>query len=203
MKLERDVIVDLLPAYFSGEASAATRVLVEDYFRQDPDFEKFARGAAGPLETLKVPTMAPDPAKEKLALERARMVTETRSSFLWLAVINTLMLFIFKIQNGKLVWILWTNSGAAGMLFAATAVFLWILFLFTRKRTDPLPAHTKFLWMASFYSLLLFLFRIENHKIVWLFFRNDTNGGYIFAFFALGLWAIYFYQRWKFKQTES
>ncbi len=88
------------------------------------------------------------------------------------------------------------------MLFAATAVFLWILFLYTRKRTDPLPAHTKFLWMASFYSLLLFLFKIENHKIVWLFFRNDTNGGYVFAFFALGLWATYFYQRWKFKQTE-
>ena len=40
MNLEREVIVDLLPAYFSGEASAATRALVEDYFRQHPEFEK-------------------------------------------------------------------------------------------------------------------------------------------------------------------
>jgi hypothetical protein len=39
MKLEREVIVDLLPAYFSGEASAATRALVEEYFREHPDFE--------------------------------------------------------------------------------------------------------------------------------------------------------------------
>jgi len=202
MNLEREVIVDLLPAYFSGEASAATRALVEYYFRQHPDFEKSARSAASPLESLKVPTMAPDPTKEKLALERARLVTETRSSFLWLAAINTLMLFIFRIQNGKFVWVLWTNSGTGGMLFAATAVFLWILYLYTRKRTDPLPAHTKFLWMATFYSLLLFLFKIENHKIIWLFFKNDTNAGYVFAFFAFGLWIIYFYQRWKFRQTQ-
>ena len=47
MKLEREVIIDLLPAYFSGEASAATRTLVEDFFRENPDFEKSARSAAG------------------------------------------------------------------------------------------------------------------------------------------------------------
>ena len=111
MKLEREVIIDLLPAYFSGEASAATRALVEDFFRENPDFEKSARSAAGPLESLKA---APsrlgaglDPEKEKLALERARMVTETRTSFFWLAVLSTLMLFLFRIQNGKI-------SGSSG-----------------------------------------------------------------------------------------
>ena len=122
MKLEREVIIDLLPAYFSGEASTATRTLVEDFFRENPDFEKSARSAAGPLESLKA---APsrlgaglDPEKEKLALERARLVTETRTSFFWLAVISTLMLFLFRIQNGKLIWIVWGGSvpvsGAGG-----------------------------------------------------------------------------------------
>ena len=53
MKLEREVIIDLLPAYFSGEASTATRTLVEDFFRENPDFEKSARSAAGPLESLR------------------------------------------------------------------------------------------------------------------------------------------------------
>ena len=55
MKLEREVIIDLLPAYFSGEASVATRTLVEDFFRENPDFEKSARSAAGPLESLRLP----------------------------------------------------------------------------------------------------------------------------------------------------
>jgi hypothetical protein len=36
MKVTREAITDLPPVYFSGEASADTRTLVEDYFRQDP-----------------------------------------------------------------------------------------------------------------------------------------------------------------------
>ena len=83
MKLEREVIIDLLPAYFSGEASTATRRLVEEFFRENPDFEKSARSAAGPLESLKVSPGMLNPEREKLALERARLVTETRTSFFW------------------------------------------------------------------------------------------------------------------------
>jgi hypothetical protein len=59
MIVERGVIIDLLPAYFSGEASAATCALVEEYFRQDPEFEKMARGANRPLESLKGLSAAP------------------------------------------------------------------------------------------------------------------------------------------------
>ena len=53
MNVTREVVTDLLPIYFSGEASGDTKVLVEDYFRQDPDFERIARSAATPLETLR------------------------------------------------------------------------------------------------------------------------------------------------------
>jgi hypothetical protein len=210
MKIEREVIVDLLPAYFSGESSAATRTLVEEYFRENPDFEKSARFAAGPLESLKA---AParldaglDAEREKLALERARLVTETRSSFFWLAVISTLMLLLFRIQNGKIIWIVWSpsgdGSGIRGPVFIAMAVFFWVFYLYSRTRTSPLPAHTKFLWMATFYSLLAGLFKIENHKIVWLLFRGDPSGGIFLVAFALALWCIYFIQRWQFKRSN-
>jgi hypothetical protein len=205
MKLEREVIVDLLPAYFSGEASAATRALVEEYFRENPDFEKSARTAAGPLESLKVSSSRPDPEKEKLALERARLVTETRSSFFWLAVISTLMLFLFRIQNGKLIWIVWSPSSGSntrGPVFIAMAVFFWLFYLYARSRTTPLPAHTKFLWMATFYTLLAGLFKIENHKIVWLLFHGDPSGGIFLAAFAAALWGIYFIQRWQYNRKK-
>ena len=207
MNLEREVIVDLLPAYFSGEASAATRALVEDYFRQNPDFEKSARSAGGALESLKAAPPQLDSEKEKLALERARLVTETRSSFFWLAVLTTLMLFLFRIQNGKIIWIVWSGSasgfGSRGSLFIAMAVFFWLFYFYARRRTAPLPAHTKFLWMATFYSLLTGLFKIENHKIVWLLFHGDPSAGIFIAAFAVALWVIYFIQRWKFKRTEK
>lgn len=206
MKLEREVIIDLLPAYFSGEASAATRRLVEEFFRENPDFEKSARSAAGPLEGLKAAPQRLDSEKEKLALERARLVTETRSSFFWLAVLSTLMLFLFRIQNGKIIWIVWSGSasgsGSRGPLFIAMTVFMWLFYFYARGRTTPLPAHTKFLWMATFYSLLAGIFKIENHKIVWLLFQGDPSAGIFLVAFALALWCIYFIQRWQYKRTN-
>jgi hypothetical protein len=207
MKLEREVIIDLLPAYFSGEASAATRKLVEDFFRENPDFEKSARSAAVPLEGLKVAPHELDREKEKLALERARMVTETRTSFFWLAVISTLMLFLFRIQNGKIIWIVWSktgeNSDIRGPLFIAMAGFMWLFYAYARTRTSPLPAHTKLLWMAAFYSLLVGIFKIENHKIVWLLFHGDPSTGIFLAAFAAALWGIYFIQRWQYNRMEK
>jgi hypothetical protein len=206
MNLEREVIVDLLPAYFSGEASAATRALVEEYFREHPDFEASARRAGGPLESLKIPALTADKEKEKLALERARLVTETRSSFFWLAVISTLMLFLFRIQNGKFIWIVWSSasgSGSRGPIFIAMAVFFWLFYLYARSRTTPLPAHTKFLWMATFYSLLAGIFKIENHRIVWVLFHGDPSAGIFILAFAAALWGIYFIQRWKFRRTNK
>ena len=200
MKLERDVIVDLLPAYFSGEASSATRALVEDFFHEDPAFEKFARNAGGPLEMLKAPAERPDPEKEKFALERARLVTETRSSFFGLGIITTLMLFLFRIQNGKVVWIMWDQGGVRGLCFGAMAIFFWTLYFYVRRRAEPLPSHIKFLWMASFYSFLPFLFKIKEHKLIFVFFDADPSAGFIFAFFAASLWVIYFVQRYKARQ---
>ena len=113
---------------------------MEDFFRENPDFEKSARSAACPLKSLKAAPPRIDPEKEKLALERARMVTETRSSFFWLAVISTLMLFLFRIQNGKIIWIVWSGSASgsdAGPLFIAMAVFFWVFYFYAAR----VPAH--------------------------------------------------------------
>src|SRR5205814_4494726 len=40
MNVTREVVTDLLPIYFAGEASGDTKVLVEDYFRQDRSEER-------------------------------------------------------------------------------------------------------------------------------------------------------------------
>ena len=42
MKVTREVIYDLLPAYFAGDASDDTRTLVEEYFASDPEFGRMA-----------------------------------------------------------------------------------------------------------------------------------------------------------------
>ncbi|HEX9254349.1 MAG TPA: hypothetical protein VF938_02345 [Candidatus Angelobacter sp.] len=200
MNLEREVIVDLLPAYFSGEASAATRALVEDYFRQNPDFEKSARSAGGALESLKAAPPTLDPEKEKLTLERARMVVETRSTFLWMAILFSLMLLLFRIHDHRIVWILWQGSPLRGIVFSATTVFLWLLYFHSRGRKDPVPQRVRFLWIAVFYSLLPFLFTVKDHKITWLF-NKEPEVAFIIGGVALLHWGLYFYHTWKAMRT--
>ena len=202
MKLEREVIVDLLPAYFSGEASAATRVLVEDYFRDNPDFEKSARSAAGPLESLKVPPPPLDPEKERLTLERARLVVETRSTFFWMAILFTLLLGFFHIRDHKIVWVLWEGSAVRGIILSATAIFLWFMYFQTRRRKDPVPQRTRFLWVACFYSVLPFLFTFKDHKVAWLF-KSEPDVAYIMGGVAFIQWCLYFYHTWKARRTDS
>jgi hypothetical protein len=199
MNVEREVIIDLLPAYFSGEASAATRALVEEYFRQHPDFERTARAADGPLEELKVPLAALDAEREKLAFERARQVRENSASFLWMAILFTAMLFLFRVHDHKIIWILWEKPIQGGITFAAAAAFMWLLFFNSRGLKEPMRAHTKFLWVAIFYTVLLGLFRIKDHKIVWIFFGDDPALGVILPCVAAGTWITYFLLRWKAK----
>jgi len=202
MIVDREVIIDLLPAYFSGEASAPTRALVEEYFRQDPDFEKMARGTGSPLESLRDVSASPDPVKEKLALERARTIVETRSSFLWLAITYTAILLLFRVHDHKIVWLMWSNSPVLGMVFSAVAVFFWLFFFYAKRNKEPISPQTKSLWMAVFYTAFIFFFRIKDHKVVLVFFDGDPTIGLVFAMMAVALWARYFFQRWKAKRIE-
>lgn len=43
MKVTREVITDLLPVYLAGEASPATRALIEEYLVQDPELAESVR----------------------------------------------------------------------------------------------------------------------------------------------------------------
>src|ERR1017187_3464911 len=43
MNVTREVILDLLPVYLSGEASPATRTLVEEYMKQDAELAQRVR----------------------------------------------------------------------------------------------------------------------------------------------------------------
>jgi anti-sigma factor RsiW len=43
MKVTRDVVYDLLPAYFAGEVSEDTRSLINEFFATDPEFGRMAQ----------------------------------------------------------------------------------------------------------------------------------------------------------------
>jgi len=71
MNVTREVILDLLPVYLSGEASPATRTLVEEYMKQDPDLAQRIRVQWADSFAKAVPSALP-PDLELRSLRRTR-----------------------------------------------------------------------------------------------------------------------------------
>lgn len=85
MNATRDVITDLLPLYFSGEASDDTRAMVEEYFKADPEFEHMARRMASSMTVFKA-TLTEDDALEAQSLMRTRTQLRARNISLGAAI---------------------------------------------------------------------------------------------------------------------
>jgi len=70
MNVTREVILDLLPLYLAGEASPATRALVEEYLKQDSELAQRVREqSAADFATT---TATPSPDLELKSLRRTR-----------------------------------------------------------------------------------------------------------------------------------
>ncbi len=75
MTLSEEVVLDLLPVYLAGEASAETTRIVEDFLEHNPKLAALARN-----EKAKLP-LAPAPrADEEIrSIERTRAIVRRRS----------------------------------------------------------------------------------------------------------------------------
>src|SRR5579864_475214 len=71
MNVTREVILDLLPVYLSGEASPATRALVEEHMKQDPELAERLRRLSADEFAKSVPLALP-PEVELRSLRRTR-----------------------------------------------------------------------------------------------------------------------------------
>jgi anti-sigma factor RsiW len=72
-----DVVRDLLPLYFDGEASADTQALVETWFACRPEFARAARreaAAIGTLGSLAASPLTPQAARAELRQIRRRIL---------------------------------------------------------------------------------------------------------------------------------
>jgi len=70
MKVTRDVIYDLLPSYFAGDASDDTRALVEAYFESDPEFGRMATRFQSMVADRRHPRAGSGPNADDTARER-------------------------------------------------------------------------------------------------------------------------------------
>ncbi|MBI3405595.1 MAG: hypothetical protein HY046_09075 [Acidobacteria bacterium] len=146
MNVTREVVTDLLPIYFAGEASGDTKVLVEDYFRQDPDFERIARSAATPLETLRAAApMAAGAEKEKRDLQSVLWGLRRRNWLFGASLFLTLIPLSFEFTTGNNVSLIFRGTPwHAAFNWSQAAVLWFIYFARLRWRTTKLVAAISF-----------------------------------------------------------
>jgi len=146
MKVTREVVIDLLPIYFADEASADTKALVEDYFRQDPDFERIARSATTPLDTLRaVAPVAASAEKEKRYLQSVLLGLRRRTWLFGVSLFLTLAPLSFNFSNDHIVSIMLRDAPWHAAFFWSQAAVLWLIyFAHLRRRTAGLVCAISF-----------------------------------------------------------
>jgi hypothetical protein len=123
----REVISDLWPLYLSGDASADTRRLVEDFLAGDPGLEKSLRAASDPLEAFPPPSLPPDHQLKTLARVKRRLWGYP--ILLQLAILFSCFAFGRIVSDTS-----WDVSPRNFIITAAIAVAFWIAFFVTLFR---------------------------------------------------------------------
>ena len=132
MKITRDVIHDLLPAYLAGEASADSVALVDQFLLEDLELAReVAALRANPLPATPV-ELRPD--REKETLNMTKRLLRWRGILMGLAIFFTLTPFSF-VQSDRITWgFLRDAPPLATALVWTAALGCWGGFLYLRRR---------------------------------------------------------------------
>jgi hypothetical protein len=140
MKVTRDVVIDLLPLYAAGEASADTRILVEEFLKLDPELERRAR--EGQLEPvvggqLVGATLSPD--IELRSLRRTHTLLRwQRLTYAWALTLSCLSLSTaISFEGGglhvRLLLLEYPSVFVPGIVLALTC---WANYVLLRRRAN-------------------------------------------------------------------
>ena len=137
MNVTREVVLDLLPVYLAGEASADTRALVEEYLKSDEDLARYVRSRPPELTTSPTVSRLP-PEAELVTLRRTRRVLALQRWLFALAILFTTVSLATRISfddGGHLtrVRLLFLDEPRL-LLPLALGLILWIAYFTLRRR---------------------------------------------------------------------
>lgn len=124
MRITRDVITDLLPAYLSGEASQDTQELIQAFLAEDPEFAQLVRIQNEPLRNTQIDL--PQETEMKI-LKRTRYLLRSRTLYLAFAIVFTLWPFAFTFDSAGAHW-LWAEMPILPIVLGIIAIGLWVKF---------------------------------------------------------------------------
>jgi anti-sigma factor RsiW len=131
MKITKDVIMDLLPLYLAGEASADTRRLVESYLAEDASLARAVSEQRAQEPTRLSATISPD--SELRALLETRKRLRLRSWIVGLAICLTLFPLSVSFGPHGMRWA-WADMPAVAITMGAAAIGLWIAYFRLRRQ---------------------------------------------------------------------
>jgi len=137
MNVTREVILDLLPVYLAGEASLATRALVEEYMEQDKELAQRIRVQwADNLAKITPAALPPD--LELRSLRRTRALLGWQRWLLALSITFTAIALTSQIsfQEGRIreFHFLMRDFPIQFGSFALLAIACWIGYYSIRRR---------------------------------------------------------------------
>jgi len=137
MNVTREVILDLLPVYLAGEASADTRALVDEYLKQDVALGREIREKmVENLSAIAPPSMPPE--LELKALRRTRRMLTQQRWIVALAMFFTLVPLSggFRFEDGRFEqsFVLMRDYPQLAALSLLIALGLWVAYSLSRRR---------------------------------------------------------------------
>ncbi len=135
MNVTKEVIADLLPVYFAKECSQDTKLLVEEFFKANPEFERHAKDLRTPFSTA-IP-QGLEKEDELKSLGKARRRLRVRSSIMAFAILCSLAPFSFIYIEGKFHWMFSESPGSA-MIYGILAIVFWAWYAFMKRKMNDL-----------------------------------------------------------------
>jgi hypothetical protein len=137
MNVTREVVLDLLPVYLSGEASPATRTLVEEYMKQDAELAPRIRLLLADNFAKAVPSALP-PDLELRSLRRTRSLLSWQRWLFGLGIFFSAMSLSneFSFEGGHLkeFHFLLRDYPAEFGICVALGLACWITYFSVRRR---------------------------------------------------------------------
>ena len=125
MNVTREVVTDLLPLYESGDASADTRALVDQFLKSDPEFAQLVQALRTRREPVPATSASPGPDVEREAVTRTRKALRRKGWTLALAIFFTVIPFIFAFDSTRgITFFMWRDEPGS-RLFLLSAAWLW------------------------------------------------------------------------------
>lgn len=152
----KEVIEDLMPLYLANEASPATRALVDEFLKLNPEH----RSGGFSLEFPSDPGAPAD--LDRRMIERAQKLNERHGLFLWGALACSYSVFSFRFKGKEIVFQIYRDLPALAWALLLIALALWVAFVVTSRELQrtgllgsPRSAGARSVWAVAGAAALL------------------------------------------------